>query len=322
MNVKRITLVALVMAMSILFVECKKEKTKETRNATINTSVSMLKFATSEELFNYLKNVETNNEKSGFVSYGKKADDAYYSINPEEMFSNMDEVIDYVIQHRNLFQLILGSDGEYTVETKMYNHPFRNVANQDGIFQVGDTLYRILEGGYVYTSLDNEENLKQYVDKGCRQNTMNLKFYTFGEEMQNIKDRSYDYCSESDLYNEKTTGNNRITLQISNVIAGPLNNLYAQGYNYFAKPYHKSIGWWGCNRTITANVYKVKIGLPEGIFDTTEDLPTVYNLVHGGSSFSFSLFSAYHYGVNGDPISSCRCTATTPDAGTVVVECN
>lgn len=324
MTKKRFTLFAIVMAAFVLFVGCKKEKTEETSTAKNEASVDMLQFQTSEDLFNYLENVEANNERNGFVSFGKMADDAYYSINPEEMFSNMDEVIDYVLEHRDLFQLILGSDGEYTVETRMYNHPFRHLANQDGIFQVGDTLYRIIEDGYAYTSLENEECLKDYVDNGSRESNTILKFYTFGEESVNeyTRDTHPHECTNTELYGENTIGNNRITLQITNKKLGPINtNYYKHGYNYYAKPYHRSLGWWGCNRTITANVYKVVIGRAGVFIIDDEELQTFSNLVHGGSYFSFDDYeSDYHY-EDIHYIISCRCSASTPDAGTAMVEC-
>ena len=324
MTKKRFTLFAIVMAAFVLFVGCKKEKTEETSTAKNEASVDMLQFQTSEDLFNYLENVEANNERNGFVSFGKMADDAYYSINPEEMFSNMDEVIDYVLEHRDLFQLILGSDGEYTVETRMYNHPFRHLANQDGIFQVGDTLYRIIEDGYAYTSLENEECLKDYVDNGSRESNTILKFYTFGEESVNeyTRDTHPHECTNTELYDENTIGNNRITLQITNKKLGPINTTYYKhGYNYYAKPYHRSLGWWGCNRTITANVYKVVIGRAAVFIIDDEELQTFSNLVHGGSYFSFDDYETdYHY-EDIHYIISCRCSASTPDAGTAMVEC-
>ena len=105
MTTKRFTLFAIFMAAFALLVGCKQEKAEETPNATIKASVGMLQFQTSEDFYTYLENAKANNEKDGFISYGKMADDAYYSINPEEMFSDMDEVIDYVLEHRDLFQL-------------------------------------------------------------------------------------------------------------------------------------------------------------------------------------------------------------------------
>ena len=321
MTTKRFTMFAIVLAAFVLLVGCKKEKTEETPNASNEASVGMLQFQTSEDFFNYLKNAEANNEKDGFISFGKMTDDAYYSINPEEMFCSMEEVIDYVLEHRDLFQLILGSDGEYTIETRMYDHPFRNVANTDGIFQVGDTLYKIIEDGYVYTSLDKMDCLKQYADNGYRQNTSSLKFFTFKRDVKNVQNRDYPFCPDQ-MYNEKVNGNNKITLKISYVTDGPVNNLYKHGYEYFAKPYHKSIGWWGCNRTITANVYELVLGEPGGIFDMSYPFPQIVNLVQGGNHLSFSRFTNDYSNANWYHIYSCYCSASTPDAGTVYVQCH
>lgn len=320
MKATKTTLIVGLLAMVFLAVGCKKEKMEESAKTDTSTSVvDMLRFSTSDELFVYLENAEANNKEEGFVSYGKMADDVYYSINPEEMFSSMDEVIDYVLEHRDLFQLILGSDGEYTIETRMYDHPFRNIANQDGIFQVGDTLYRIIEGGYVYSSSDKIEYLKQCDDNGNLHNSQDLKFYYFNENVDNDQSRNYYFCPD-EMYNEKVNGNNKITLKI-NYITGPNGNLYNHGYKYFAKPYHKSIGWWGCNRTITANVYEVVLGIPGGIFDMSNTCPQIINHVEGGSSLSLS-YSITDQSATGNRIYSCYCSASTPDSGTVYVSCH
>lgn len=74
---------AVLVSAALLFVGCKKE-TNETASAdspsvaeaakpTV-TAEGMLWFASAEELFDYLNNVEGNNHRNGFVSFGKMAD--------------------------------------------------------------------------------------------------------------------------------------------------------------------------------------------------------------------------------------------------------
>lgn len=324
MTTKRFTMFAIIMAAFVFLVGCQKEKTEE--NSCITPSIisacDMLQFKTSKDLFIYLVNAETNNEREGFVSFGKKADDAYYAINPEEMFNDMDEVIDYVLQHRELFQLILGSDGEYTVETRLYNHPFRNIANEEGVFQVGDSLYKIIEGGLAYTSIEKKEELVCCADYSYYNNNQNICYYQFNstnESYVNNAKPAYE-CTNNELYNEKTVGNNRITLQITNYSEGPFNSGYdyLKGYNYLAKPYHKSIGWWGCNRTISGTT---DVELADGgIFPSYYQMELESESI-GGSKLEFH--RVYETLVSGSAfITSARCTATTPDSGTVVVNCN
>lgn len=319
------TFLCVIFVASTFFISCNKEEnSSSTQQGQSEQTIAMLCFDNSDDLCDYLNNVESNNKKKNFVSFGEIADEAYYAIHPEEMFCNIDEVVQYVLNNRYIFQLILCDDGEYMIETRMYNHPFRHIANQDGIFRVCDTLYKIIENGYAYTSLDNESLLKGLIDNGYRQNTAEIKFYTFGEEVYDQQDSRFPHaCTQEELYNENTNGNNRITLQISNYKMGPINNnQYRHGYRYFAKPYHKSIGWWGCNRTITANVNYMEIG-SAGIFNITDAiLDPVINLVYQGSSFEFCEYSPNYNYADSYYIVSCTCTANTPDAGTVIVECN
>lgn len=323
MKATKTTLIVGLLAMMFLAVGCKKEKMEESTKTDTSTSVvDMLRFSTSDELFVYLENAEANNKEEGFISYGKMADDVYYSINPEEMFSSMDEVIDYVLEHRDLFQLILGSDGEYTIETRMYNHPFRNVANTDGIFQVGDTLYKIINGGLAYTSLEKKEELISCAEYSNLNSNQNICYYNFNSIEDSPVDNSKPAhrCTNSELYNEKTNGNNRITLQITNYSEGPFNSGYdyLKGYNYLAKPYHKSLGWWGCNRTISGTT---DVELADGgIFPFYYQMEPE-NEGSGGNKLEFH--RVYETLVSGGVyITSARCTATTLDAGTVIVKCN
>ena len=290
------------------------------------TAEGMLRFATAAELSDYLDDTEGNNRRNGFVSFGKMADDAYYSIVPEEMFSDMDEVIQFVLDNRDLYQLILGSDGEYTVETRYYDHPYRDVANVDGLFQVGDTVYRIIEGGVAYVAAGKENELKQWRGDGSGYACPDVaihEFFANDRSWNNIDDRRVGACTDEELYDENTIGNNRITLRVSNNINGPFDGLmYKHGYKYFAKPYHRSIGWWGCNRTITANVNRVLLGDDGGVFTIYDELPSIGNLVSKGSKFEFSNHSDQYAGYGKFSIFSCNCSASTPDAGTVIVHCH
>lgn len=286
-------------------------------------SESMLTFHTANELFSYMSNAKENNSKRGFSSFARKTEEVYYSIKPEEMFHDMEEVIQFVKKHSDIFQLILYYDGDYIVETRMYDHPYRNVANEDGLFQVGDTIYKIIDGGLAYTSIDKKNDLEHISNNSVYNNTDSIKYYMFCEHLKDDSSelRRPHYCEEEELHNENTIGNNRITLRINNVLDGPFNtNYYKHGYEYIAKPYHKSVGWWGCYRTITANVNQMLIGTG-GIVTITEELPTVSNLVHYGNKLEFSHFSENYEYMNSFAVYSCDCTASTPDAGTVAVIC-
>lgn len=314
MKAKRLTMIATMVAIAILFVECKKEKTENISALKQATTNDMLRFETPSQLYSYLEDAESNNQKNGFVSFGKMADDAYYSIEPEKMFKNMDEVVKFVMDNRDLYQLILCSDGEYMVETRMYDHPFREIANTDGLFQLEDSVYRIIEGGLVYTSVEKTSTLCSYKDDGIHYNTDDLLFYSFDKS----DDKAYK-CSDSELYNEKTTGSNRITLKIRNYKEGPFNDdKHMFGYSYLAKPYHLSIGWWGCNRTITGTSHII-LAKSEGFMiyrGIEQEDRTV-----GGNKLKFNklypeLLDAVWF------INGAHCSASTPDAGTVWVVCD
>ena len=247
MKAKRLTMIATLVAVAVLFGGCKKEKqTEKTQNATSQ----MLSFDSFDEVIKYLTTEGTNKtNKNDFVSYAEYMEKEYLDLDPENYFKTKEEMIQFAMDHSDKYQLILGDDGEYTFETRMFNHDFKYVANKDGIFQIKDEVYRIVEGGLVYTSESHIQDLLEYVDKGYRESDGIFSYVVFSEnELNNEKSWS---CSNSNNWT-KYNGDNKLYFEVkvttTNSSTSPI------VYKHYAKPYHHNfLGWFGCLRTITCS---------------------------------------------------------------------
>lgn len=151
---------------AVVCVGCKKEK--ETEATTEQSTVPMLKFESFDDVFDYMTEENEKTETDGFVSYAEMIEKDYLELDPEYYFKSKEEMIQYALDHNDKYQLILCDDGEYIFEPRLFNHDFKYIANTDGIFQVKDSVYKIIEGGLVYTNLSNLEDIIKYKDEPFR----------------------------------------------------------------------------------------------------------------------------------------------------------
>ena len=182
-------------------------------------------------------------------------DSIYYSLDIENRFKTIDDIKQYVEDNNDLFQLILCDDGYYLFETYLYDHPFRDVANIDGVFQVNDSVYKIIQDGLVSSSVGDYEIIGQVPKNESLNNTCLFKTSTFNT---NHSDRITYGCGcswpllslpqEDEAFNEN--GDNKIYVKLTFYYA--THNLYSFdiGATLFAKPYKRTVFWFGCFRTI------------------------------------------------------------------------
>ncbi|MBR6227983.1 MAG: hypothetical protein IKQ79_06790 [Bacteroidales bacterium] len=248
MTKKRFTLFAIVMAAFVLLVGCKKEK----ELSTLRPKQQMLKFESFEEIFRYL-NDNTRSFDTGFTSYGSFMDSIYYSLNIENRFKTIEEITKFVNENDSLFQLKLCDDGYYMFETILFDHPFRNVANKDGIFQVRDSVYKIIQDGLISTSADNIESL--YTDNVYSiDNNELFRIHKFETKQTSINECKSYMCGCTILYglpkeNESINGNNKTYVKLTFYYNQNYTTLDL-GATFFAKPYKRTGFWFGCFRTI------------------------------------------------------------------------
>lgn len=253
MTTKRFTLFAIVMAAFVLLVGCKKEK----EQSIMSPKQQMLKFESFEEIFRYL-NGNNRSLSTVFTSYGSYMDSIYYSLNIEHRFKTIEEITKFVNENDSLFQLILCDDGYYMFETYLFDHPFRDVANKNGLFQVNDSIYRIIPDGLISSSLNNIEELKTININTCKSESSNYKLITFKTEQQCERATTFGCgCPSPPFSTPKETEafnasqDNKIYVKLTFYY-----NPHQENYNFdigatfFAKPYKRTVFWFGCFRTI------------------------------------------------------------------------
>lgn len=313
-------------ALAIVFAmgSCKKEnQNKETQFSTNQ----MLEFNSFEEVFDYMTRQNTKESNDKFLSYGKIADLEYEELSANNSFTTMDDLFHFVEQNKNKYQLIMVEKDEYIVETRFFDHPFRYVANSDGIFQVHDTIYKLIEGGLAYAPKGNIDELMH-----CKQYDINNKdviFYFFDSE-KNTKDDAYA-CPSVIEAPAIINGNNMITLKVENYTSPSGYGGSLVGIYYLAKPYHRSIGWWGCQRTM--NFYLNGIvhyiqrdpnsNNPTYKSDNWGYFPTgIVSYTKGGFKCEDWVYALNPYGVSTSHIGAVQSHVTTLDSGTASINCN
>jgi len=139
---------------------------------------------------------ETSN---GFVSFGELADMAYEEVAQyQDDYKSIEEVRAAVAQHSDYLQLIQDENGEYELETKLYQSPTKYIVNVDKMYQVKDTLVKTLEE---YTILTPEKNYSELL----KVNETNIDSYLNNSEFVVImeKDRKPASLGRT-LYGEKS----------------------------------------------------------------------------------------------------------------------
>ncbi|MBR3490701.1 MAG: hypothetical protein IKH44_00155 [Bacteroidales bacterium] len=261
MKTAKLTMMTTLMALMLLAVGCKKEN-ENTAERQQNNSTPMLQFNSFDEVIDYLVDEKKNkSNKDGFVSYAEYMEKEYKDLDPENFFKTKEEMIQYALEHHDKYQLILCEDGEYIFETRLYNHDYKYVANKDGMFQVKNKVYKIIEGGLVYTLESHIQELTDYVDNGFRNNDDVFSFVIFDDSVNTDKNNCL-YCSNMHNWT-KINEDNKLYFEIKLYLS---NNNTRVTYKHYAKPYHHNfLGWFGCLRTITCSynnqvVYKDAAG--------------------------------------------------------------
>ncbi|MDR0830444.1 MAG: hypothetical protein LBN95_10105 [Prevotellaceae bacterium] len=91
----------------------------------------------------------------GFNSFGKNADFAYDILKEQdENFKSIADVRNALTIHSEYLQLLEDNE-EYTLETKLYDSPFKYIVNNEKMYQVQDTLVKVLENAVICAPIEN-----------------------------------------------------------------------------------------------------------------------------------------------------------------------
>ncbi len=162
--------IALLFAVALIgFTACEKENEPNAPKNNAEADYPILKFGSEEEFANTLGKIAAfENEQQreawessmGFRSFGSICDDFYYSINPDQ-FSSFEEAKAFIESNSWYLSLVQDENGDYYCEPKGFRNPERYLWNEDGMYIIADKAYKMLEGKYVASSVDDMELLKK-----------------------------------------------------------------------------------------------------------------------------------------------------------------
>jgi len=336
MKIRNLFLI-LLMISAMVFAGCEKiemqtEATAQEDAFNAENAKRIVTFKDAEEFENDMKAVLSYNvaelkkweEKRGFISLGRMADELYFSIVPEN-FKSQDEVKQFVANHKDLLQLIPEENGEYTLEVVNYNDPKRYFYNKDSMYGIGTYVYKGLEEGTISAPKELTEKLANmtYADVVTLKSDSEIKFHPkITLEGLNEKDAAYN-CGRHPQEVDNTKGNQRTVIDHDlylDIIDGQLPILR---FRCIVRPYTRvAFVWYWCSRTITADFnvaidYNIGTGWNRLFYDfnqTKSDSKIEYGEIYPLSSYGAS-GSGFHFG-------GFDSYGDTPSTGPANLECN
>lgn len=332
---------AVTLLLLFTFSSCKKEQADTVSHNYGNMSTKILTFKNIEEYSSSLKEVlsftdsqrKVWEEARNFKSYGRTCDEVYQSIHPENLIS-IDDFKKVVASNNKYLVLIEDSNGELYLETKLGRSANRYFLNENQMFQIGNTLYKVLDNIIISGSEAKIEVIKAINETNLHilatKHSLNLS-----KPISNLKDAQYNCGTEADDY--ESSGNERTHMwidvqEIDHYSGGtPLaTQLYC---TYTIRPYKRTLGiWYWCTRTVSCNL-KVAVDYCTWSYPPTNPGPWQRVIkTYSNSGTSTSVLSGVFFDIDeyvGGVISThiahfggFNCWADTPSSPTVNLQCN
>lgn len=270
----------------------------------------MLVFDDAAELFSTIKNVSKMSDSelaafessNNYTSIGRKSDEVYNSIDFER-FQTQEELLSFIDANSKYISLTKYNE-ELSTEPFLVGNSSRYIANEDGMFAIKDTVYKVLKEGFVSTSRSNIAALSNLDSKNISTVYLDDKF-TFASFKQESTTRVMVTGPGEIARRHVDVGRDRIVMKIECF------SLSAAGMTSYelsvcASPQKKVLwSWNSTSRTITYDFY-VKFygaGVNEAIIldeSGTQSGYRVEKILYGGTSAPSINITSYN------------CWATTP----------
>lgn len=236
-------------------------------------------------------------------------------------------------------------NGEYILETQLFDNPLRYLIGDDKIFIINKVAYKVLDSGFAIVPAENSSILNN-IESFSNLDYNNVCFVPYYDEKYDLflKDNA-NICYDPEdtdnsryAHDDEDNGRNRTHLRISlyaepimvTVGSGPDQVLVRVGTSaicgYMVRPYMRTIGvWYWCTRTISYNLQiavdafvsnnwtrKTFSKSEYSILDSKrEDIFNVDNY----NSMNDNIIINYHFG-------GYDCWASTPSTSQARLNCN
>ncbi|MBI9069050.1 MAG: hypothetical protein JEZ09_17265 [Salinivirgaceae bacterium] len=241
----------------VCFTSCEKDKNFNTEESkTSQESDNILCFKSVEDHQKTLNKVSAMNlqelieyeDSQGYKSFGRKSDEIYYSVNPES-FKSLDDLKDFVSINDEYLQLIEDENGEYTLETKYYYLANKYIMNNDNMYQINNTVYKVFNSGIASAPIEHTDILKMADESIISKvaENYNIKFES---------NNKGEWCGNQTRDVRSTNGKNRTYFRLTlNAFSPPGGSGTNAWVDFFARPYKKTLGvWYHCKRSISFKI--------------------------------------------------------------------
>ena len=348
MKTKYLTL-AITFVVIIAMSACKKDQSIPQDSKT-DPSTKILTFKNMEEYQQTLKEFSslTSDQRAAwedakeFKSFGRACDEVYKNAHPEN-FTSIAEFNDLVVKNSDYLYLEKLANGELSLETVVSRSKDRYFLNKDKMYQIDQSVYKVLEQGVASTKVENIEKLKTVNEKNfyaySKDSEINIEVNALKGYATNnqLKDVAYD-CGPTAVDDYESSGNNRTEMWIDCGRSSYTNTTAWTWYSVRAKKRGAFfLPWILCTRTISFDLktrvdYKTVIATvpnPDLWIWTWNTAPfadhdngtsaqilekTLYAPPVNGTVLNTGLYP-YHFG-------GYDCWGDTPSSPTVNLECH
>ena len=312
---------AVLVAGTAFFTSCEKDDAKvcSPNNYSMKNHFSIPHFSSIEELENTVNTATSFDTISKLIEFEKQQgrnsigaiSDLFYDNIQIESFADENEVMNFFATHEDVLDTIMGKDG-LSILPKLSNTPYRYVANENGMFSVGDMCYKLFKTGTVCASDKFVDELALLTDEDLDMLDTNIFIY-IPDEVKTIDAKGC--ITKWKQVNNPTSSKDRIYIELIT------NTQYRGSIGYVAvtrvKVYnlHKFLGiWWtskhslSCKGTIKLHIKTMNCSEWESIDKTIErhqkanvmwvpvyEQPCYWTCVDGWDILFNRFYKYYHY---------------------------
>ena len=252
----KLSLLAVLVAGATMIISCEKESDENKMLASSYTksmNIPIPNYSSYEEVNEIIQKAISFDTLSELLEYertqGRKSigaiSDKFYEGTDWEEFSSMEDIIDFYSENINLLDTIVDRD-EISILPKFDHTRMRYVANENGLFTIGNYAYKLFKDCVISTHKSNLNNLI-YLDES-NLNRLDTNIFSYAEKISNIKG-NHESCAYSWKYEDFVTSNGiRFSLCLRNIY-------YSYAYigpgvetQIYARSQKKILGCWVSSR--------------------------------------------------------------------------
>lgn len=224
-------------------------------------SLKMLVFDNVDDLLSTTNDVSNMSDSelaafestNNYTSLGRKADQVYNNIDFEE-FKTQEELILF-IDANSKYVSIVDDDGELMTEPILVGNTYRYIANEDGMFAIKDTVYRIFRDGFVSTAKSNISALYDFDSKNHysvnRDQELTFSPFKYESQTRSIEINGPGVVARQD----QTVDRDRIVMKIE-CVGVNFQGVSTHQATVCGSPQKKALGMWhATSRTISFDYY-------------------------------------------------------------------